>query len=147
MQTTKRFISGALCTLFLMTSIVATEAHAARSPASEDLAACLFKHADRKDRETLVQWAFVTIAKTNAAQKIESIQEEKIKKTEAAAQRSLTNLVMRHCAEPALRLAVSAPKNGLQDTLVSLAKHLVVDELNRRTSPLLALTLSDLLRR
>ena len=147
MQTAKLKLAGALFAFFLLPSIVATEALAAPSPQSEALAACLYEHADRTDRDTLVQWAFVTIAKTRAAKAVETIPEAKIKKTEAAAQRSLTNLVMKHCAEPALRLAIKSPKDGLQDTLVSLAKRLVVAELDRRRSPLLALTLSDLIRR
>ena len=146
-QTAKRKLAGALGALFLMTSIVATEAHAAPSPESEALAACLYQHARASDRDTLVQWAFVTIAKTRAAQKVEKLPDEKIKKTEAAAQRTLTNLVMKHCAEPALKLAFKSPKDGLEDTLVSLAKRLVVNELERRSSPLIALTLTDLIRR
>lgn len=146
-QTAKHKLAGAVGAIFLFTSILASETVAAPSPQSEALAACLYEHADRTDRDVLVQWAFVTIAKTRAAKAVETIPETKIRKTEAAAQRSLTNLVMKHCAEPALRLAFKSPKDGLQDTLVSLAKRLVVAELDRRKSPLLALTLSDLIQR
>lgn len=146
MKNAKHGFTGALCALFLMTSIVATDAQASPSAASDELAACLFRHADKNDRDTLVQWAFVTLAKTRAAQRVEKLSDDKIRRVEAAAEKSLTNLVLKHCAESALKVAFTDPKNGLQNTLVSLSKKLAENELSQRTSPLLALKLTDMLR-
>ena len=53
---------------------------------------------------------------------------------------------MKRCAKPAMKLLLKDPKNGLQDTLGSLAVKLVKDETAKRASPILSLTITDLLR-
>ena len=67
-------------------------------------------------------------------------------KLEAEAQKTLTKLVMKRCAKPAMKLLVADPKNGLQDTLQTLAVKLAKREVEKRTSPILSLTITDLLR-
>jgi hypothetical protein len=44
-----------------------------------------------------------------------------------------------------MKLAFTDPKNGLQDSLTVLAKKLVDDEISKRSSPLLSMTITDLL--
>lgn len=60
----------------------------------------------------------------------------------ASRQKTLTNLVLGHCSAPALRVLMKNPKNGLQETMTLLV---VNAEIERRTSPLLSLTISDLI--
>lgn len=118
---------------------------AAASSQSDALAQCLYENASVKDRDVLVQWAFAALGRTSAAKAVAVIPEAKIRSTEAAAQKTLANLVMKRCAKPAMTLVVTDPKNGLQDTLETLAWKLAKREIDRRKSPLLPLTITDLI--
>lgn len=118
---------------------------AAASAQSDALADCLYQNASVKDRDVLVQWAFVALGKTKPAQAVTVIPQAKIRSTETAAQKALANLVMKRCAKPAMALVVTDPKNGLQDTLETLAWKLAKREADRRQSPILSLTITDLI--
>lgn len=124
-------------------AIVPSAAHA--SAQSDALADCLYQNATAQDRDVLVQWAFATLGKTKAAQAVAVIPKAKIQSVEAAAQKSLTTLVVKRCAKPAMALVLKDPKNGLQDTLETLAWKLAQHEISERKSPILSLTLTDLL--
>lgn len=137
--------AGALALALLANPIVA--AQAASADVSEALADCLYQHSTAADKQVFLQWAFVTLGKTAAAQKVQKIPDARVKSTEAQAQKTLTNLVVGKCSQPALKVLMKDPKNGLQNTLNSLAQKMVEAEIRRRTSPVLALTITDLIRR
>lgn len=108
------------------------------SEAASSLADCLYRNTGSTDRDTFVQWAFVTIGKSSAA---------KTKEVEGKAQSALTKLVLKSCPKEAASLVISDPKNGLENTLAALANKLVSAEIEKRTSPLLNLTITDLLKK
>ena len=137
--------AGALALALLANPIVA--AQAASTDVSEALADCLYQHSTAADKQVFLQWAYVTLGKTAAAQKVQKIPDARVKSTEAQAQKTLTNLVVGKCSQPALKVLMKDPKNGLQNTLNSLAQKMVEAEIRRRTSPVLALTITDLIRR
>ena len=137
--------AGTLALALLANPIVA--AQAASTDVSEALADCLYQHSTAADKQVFLQWAFVTLGKTAAAQKVQKIPDARVKSTEAQAQKTLTNLVVGKCSQPALKVLMKDPKNGLQNTLNSLAQKMVEAEIRRRTSPVLALTITDLIRR
>ena len=137
--------AGTLALALLANPIVA--AQAASADVSEALADCLYQHSTAADKQVFLQWAFVTLGKTAAAQKVQKIPDARVKSTEAQAQKTLTNLVVGKCSQPALKVLMKDPKNGLQNTLNSLAQKMVEAEIRRRTSPVLALTITDLIRR
>ncbi|MDY4162481.1 MAG: hypothetical protein SOX97_02725 [Sutterella sp.] len=137
--------AGALALALLANPIVA--AQAASADVSEALADCLYQHSTAADKQVFLQWAYVTLGKTAAAQKVQKIPDARVKSTEAQAQKTLTNLVVGKCSQPALKVLMKDPKNGLQNTLNSLAQKMVEAEIRRRTSPVLALTITDLIRR
>ena len=137
--------AGALALALLANPIVA--AQAASTDVSEALADCLYQHSTAADKQVFLQWAHVTLGKTAAAQKVQKIPDARVKSTEAQAQKTLTNLVVGKCSQPALKVLMKDPKNGLQNTLNSLAQKMVEAEIRRRTSPVLALTITDLIRR
>lgn len=137
--------AGALALALLANPIVA--AQAASADVSEALADCLYQHSTAADKQVFLQWAFVTLGKTAAAQKVQKIPDARVKSTEAQAQKTLTNLVVGKCSQPSLKVLMKDPKNGLQNTLNSLAQKMVEAEIRRRTSPVLALTITDLIRR
>lgn len=137
--------AGTLALALLANPIVA--AQAASADVSEALADCLYQHSTAADKQVFLQWAYVTLGKTAAAQKVQKIPDARVKSTEAQAQKTLTNLVVGKCSQPALKVLMKDPKNGLQNTLNSLAQKMVEAEIRRRTSPVLALTITDLIRR
>ena len=137
--------AGALALALLANPIVAAQAAAA--DVSEALADCLYQHSTSADKQVFLQWAYVTLGKTAAAQKIQKIPDASVKSVEARAQKTLTNLVAGKCSQPAVKVLLKDPKNGLQNTLNSLAQKLVEAEIKRRSSPVLSLTITDLIRR
>ena len=137
--------AGALALALLANPIVAAQAAAA--DVSEALADCLYQHSTSADKQVFLQWAYVTLGKTTAAQKIQKIPDASIRSVEGQAQKTLTNLVLGKCSQPAMKVLMKDPKNGLQNTLNSLAQKLVEAEIRRRASPVLALTITDLIRR
>lgn len=135
-----KLVAGALALSLFATPIVAVQA-ASTSDTSEALAECLYKHATASDKQVLVQWAYVTLSKTSAAKQIQT----KVKNIESSAQKALTNLVVGRCSSPAVKVLMKNPKNGLQETMTLLAGKLVNAEIERRASPILSLTMTDLM--
>lgn len=117
------------------------------SAASDELAACLEENITAQDRKVLVQWAYVTLSKTSAAKEIQTIPSSKVKNVEAKVEKTLTNLVLKRCVKPAGKVLLKDPKNGLQDTLETLAVRHARSELQKRSNPVLPITITDLLRR
>ena len=117
------------------------------SAASDELATCLEQNITAQDRKVLVQWAYVTLSKTSAAKEIQTIPSSKVKNVEAKVEKTLTNLVLKRCLKPAGQILLKDPKNGLQDTLETLAVRLARSELQKRSNPVLPITITDLLRR
>ena len=117
------------------------------SAASDELAACLEENITAQDRKVLVQWAYVTLSKTSAAKENQTIPSSKVKNVEAKVEKTLTNLVLKRCLKPAGKVLLKDPKNGLQDTLETLAVRLARSELQKRANPVLPITITDLLRR
>ena len=135
-----KLVAGALALSLFATPIVAVQA-ASTSDTSEALAECLYKHATASDKQVLVQWAYVTLSKTSAAKQIQTIPSAKVKNIESSAQ----NLVVGRCSSPAVKVLMKNPKNGLQETMTLLAGKLVNAEIERRASPILSLTMTDLM--
>ena len=136
-----KLVAGALALSLFATPIVAVQA-ASTSDTSEALAECLYKHATASDKQVLVQWAYVTLSKTSAAKQIQTIPSAKVKNIESSAQKALTN---GRCSSPAVKVLMKNPKNGLQETMTLLAGKLVNAEIERRASPILSLTMTDLM--
>ena len=122
-------------------------AGAQASAASDELATCLEQNITAQDRKVLVQWAYVTLSKTSAAKEIQTIPSSKVKNVEAKVEKTLTNLVLKRCLKPAGQILLKDPKNCLQDTLETLAVRLARSELQKRSNPVLPITITDLLRR
>lgn len=139
-----KLAASAMALSLFATPIVAVQA-ASTSDTSEALADCLYKHATTSDKQVLVQWAYVTLSKTSAAKQIQTIPSAKVKSVESSAQKALTNLVVGRCSSPAVKVLMKNPKNGLQETMTLLAGKLVNAEIKRRSSPILSLTMTDLM--
>ena len=116
-----------LCALF-STCAAGT---ACAASAADELADCLYANTSAQDKTTFLQWAYVALGRTEAAKSVQTIPAAKIKTVEKKAQTTL----------------ISDPKKGLEKTLTSLAGKLVQAEVEKRTSPLLSMTITDLLKR
>lgn len=137
--------SSRLASIALFTSAALCAGAAQASSASDELAECLYKNTSSADRTTFLQWAYVTLGKTQAAKSVATIPSAKTTAVEKQAQTALTKLVMNSCPKPAMNLLLKDPKKGLENTLTSLAGLLVQEEVQKRSSPLLSLTITDLL--
>lgn len=126
--------------------IAVSGAGQAASIEAQRFASCLERSMSSSDRKVLVQWAFASLARTSAAREVAVVPEAKIRGVEAKAQKTLAALVVKSCSKEGLKLAFKDPKNGLQDSLASLAQNLVKKEIERRTSPLLSLSITDILK-
>lgn len=120
---------------------------ASTSAAPAALADCLYKNTTASDRTVFLQWAYVALGKTDAAKAVAAIPAAKTKQVETKAQAALTKVVLKSCPKEAMNVLLADPKNGLQTTLVALAEKLVSAEIEKRATPLLNLTITDLLRR
>lgn len=132
-----------LCALF-STCAAGT---ACAASAADELADCLYANTSAQDKTTFLQWTYVALGRTEAAKSVQTIPAAKIKTVEKKAQTTLTQLVMKSCPKPAMNLLLSDPKKGLEKALTSLAGKLVQAEVEKRTSPLLSMTITDLLKR
>ena len=95
---------------------------------ADAMAQCILTNTSASDRDTLTQWAYVTLGKTDAAKK-EAV-EDKAKKL-------VTNLTTGACAKPFAQLMINEPKTGLQNTAVALAQELLTEEIKSKTLNLL----------
>lgn len=141
----KKFLTDAAALSILICPILS--AQAASTEPSEALATCLYQQSSSADRQVLLQWAYVSLAKTSAAKKVQPIADSKIRTVEQNAQKTLSTLVLNRCSAPAMKVLLKDPKDGLQKTLASLSQQLVNAEIKRRTSPLLSMTITDLMKR
>lgn len=119
----------------------------AATQAAKDLSDCLYRNASSADKELLVQWAYVTIARTDAAKKVQPMKPALINEVQSKAQRSLSTLVVQKCSKPTMQLLVSDPRHGVQDALSELAQRLLEDEVRRHAGALLKINPADLLMR
>ena len=132
-----KLVAGALALSLFATPIVAVQA-ASTSDTSEALAECLYKHATASDKQVLVQWAYVTLSKTSAAKQIQTIPSAKVKNIEAMCMLDIANRII----TPAV---IKYSKVVADETMTLLAGKLVNAEIERRASPILSLTMTDLM--
>lgn len=137
----KKTLTAAFLVLF-----AASNSAAAATAEAERFASCLEKSMSAADQKVLVQWAFASLARTSAAKEVAVVPASKIRMVEAKAQKTLASLLVRSCSKEGLRLAFTDPKNGLQDSLAVLAQRLIKKEIDKRTSPLLSLSITDILK-
>ncbi len=116
------------------------------SPQSDELADCIYANITPEDRTVLVQWAFVTIGRSEAARQIADIPNETRKAVDGKARRSLTRLLIEKCPKPTGALLISDPRGGLQDTIHSLAEKVVAEEIEKRSERILKFSLTDFLK-
>lgn len=104
---------------------------------ADAMAQCILTNTSASDRDTLTQWAYVTLGKTDAAKKVQAIPAAKTKAVEDKAKKLVTNLTTGACAKPFAQLMIKEPKTGLQNTAVALAQELLTEEIKSKTLNLL----------
>lgn len=101
---------------------------------AEELGRCIYNNTSSVDKDTLVQFMYVSLSSTNAARKIQTIPQAKINQVNAKTKNLATKLVLGPCRKQALRVLLSEPKNGLQQALSYTVERLVADKIAKSTS-------------
>lgn len=97
---------------------------------AEELGRCIYNNTSSVDKDTLVQFMYVSLSSTNAARKIQTIPQAKINQVNAKTKNLATKLVLGPCR----RVLLSEPKNGMQQALSYTVERLVADKIAKSTS-------------
>ena len=101
---------------------------------NKELGRCIYNNTSSVDKDTLVQFMYVSLSSTNAARKIQTIPQAKINQVNAKTKNLATKLVLGPCRKQALRVLLSEPKNGMQQALSYTVERLVADKIAKSTS-------------
>ena len=98
-----------MCTkALLFAALVAALSTGAQAGQYADaMAQCILTNTSASDRDTLTQWAYVTLGKTDAAKKVQAIPAAKTKAVEDKAKKLVTNLTTGACAKPFAQLMIN----------------------------------------
>ena len=102
-------------------------AGAEASTYSDNLAKYILENTSSADQETMTQWAFVTLGKTAAAKKVQTIPAAKTKEVETKAKNLVTKLALGACSKQFALVMTKEPKTGLQATASYIAADLLKD--------------------
>ncbi len=95
---------------------------------SDNLGKCILQNTSSADQETMTQWAYVTLGKTDAAKKVQTIPDKKVTEVETKAKTLMTKLALNSCSKEFATVIAKDPKNGLQDTVGYIAGSLLKDQ-------------------
>ena len=95
---------------------------------SDNLAKCILENTSSADQETMTQWAFVTLGKTAAAKKVQTIPAAKTKEVETKAKALVSKLALGACSKQFALVMTKEPKTGLQATASYIAADLLKDQ-------------------
>lgn len=73
---------------------------------AEELGRCIYNNTSSVDKDTLVQFMYVSLSSTNAARKIQTIPQAKINQVNAKTKNLATKLVLGPCRKQALSYTV-----------------------------------------
>ena len=94
---------------------------------AEELGRCIYNNTSSADRDTLVQFMYVSLGSTNAARKVQSIPQTKINQVNSKTKTLASKLVLGPCRKQAARVLLSDPRNGMQQALSYTVERLVAD--------------------
>lgn len=101
---------------------------------AEELGRCIYNNTSSADRDTLVQFMYVSFGSTNAARKVQSIPQTKINQVNSKTKTLASKLVLGPCRKQAARVLLSDPRNGMQQALSYTVERLVADRIAESTS-------------
>lgn len=101
---------------------------------AEELGRCIYNNTSSADRDTLVQFMYVSLGSTNAARKVQSIPQTKINQVNSKTKTLASKLVLGPCRKQAARVLLSDPRNGMQQALSYTVERLVADRIAESTS-------------
>lgn len=94
------------------------------------LGQCLYKNSSDADKTTLMQWAFVTLGKTDAAKSIATISAAKTQEVDQQTKTLVTRLVTTSCSTEAKQVVLKEPTTGLRDAMVAITTEMIKDKLS-----------------
>ncbi|HBC69712.1 MAG TPA: hypothetical protein DCZ56_05115 [Sutterella sp.] len=91
---------------------------------------CLYKNMSDADKDTLMQWVFVTVGKTSAARQIATIPSAKTSATDAKMRSLIQEKTMGACRNEAIKLLMNEPRTGLRDAVTEVAVKMAEDKIS-----------------
>lgn len=117
----KKIAAALIITLGLASSSYA-------STYSDALGKCIMENSSSEDQETMTQWAFVTLGKTAAAKKVQTIPAAQTSAVEKKAKTLMTKLALNTCSKEFAVVVAKEPTTGLQNTAGYIAASLLKDQ-------------------
>ena len=103
----KTLKTAAACAALMMTLAGASAQAFAAGTSSQALGECLYR----------IQWAYVTIGKTDAAKSVQAIPQAKTQAVTQKMKSTLTTLLLHSCPKEAAQVLLTDPKNGSIDAM------------------------------
>ena len=105
---------------------------ACAADAGKALGQCLYKNSSSAQKDQFIQWAYVTIGKTNAAKSVQPIPEAASKKVTSEVQGTLTQLATRSCPKETASVLLTNPKSGATEAMEELTRLMIRDKMKAR---------------
>ncbi len=90
---------------------------------------CMYKNMTDADKDTLMQWVFTTVGKTDAAKQIATIPSAKTSATDAKMRALIQEKTVGACRNEALKLLTNEPRTGLRDAVTTVALKMAEDKI------------------
>lgn len=113
----KTLKTAAACAALMMTLAGASAQAFAAGTSSQALGECLYRNATPDQKTQLIQWAYVTIGKTDAAKSVQAIPQAKTQAVTQKMKSTLTTLLLHSCPKEAAQVLLTDPKNGSIDAM------------------------------
>lgn len=114
-------------------------ASAAQSEAARQLGQCLYRNSSASDKDTLVQWAYVTIGGTAAARRVQPIPEAASRQVTQATRQAFSRLLLRACPKEAAAALASDPRSAASDALEEMVGLMIRDRMRGKVDEVLSL--------
>ena len=135
----KTLKTAAVCAALMMTLAGASAQALAAGTSSQALGECLYRNATPDQKTQLIQWAYVTIGKTDAAKSIQSIPQAKTQAVTQKMKSTLTTLLLHSCPKEAAQVLLTDPKNGSIDAMETVTSLMLREKVRNQVGNVLDL--------
>ncbi|MCF0254010.1 MAG: hypothetical protein HUK26_06750 [Duodenibacillus sp.] len=124
---------AALCAGLLMTGAAQAGQYATA------LGECIYKNSTAADRDTLTQWAYVTLGNTEAGRQIQAVPADKTQQVNAKAKQLVSQIVLKSCSKESVAVLSKEPRTGAQDAALALVNKMVSEKFKAEGASLISL--------
>lgn len=135
----KTLKTAAACAALMMTLAGASAQAFAAGTSSQALGECLYRNATPDQKTQLIQWAYVTIGKTDAAKSVQAIPQAKTQAVTQKMKSTLTTLLLHSCPKEAAQVLLTDPKNGSIDAMETVTSLMLREKVRNQVGNVLDL--------